>query len=75
MLPNFLFLYSLPCSVDHERDWPPFKVVFQYTECEKQQQRKLDSNLRIGSVKIWKAEGSGSSSRSRVFVYVFPQSP
>ena len=36
-----LILFSFPCSADHERDWPPCKVVFrvgnQYAECEKQQ--------------------------------------
>ena len=34
-----------PCSADHERDWPPCKVVFfrvgnQCAECEKQQQQQ-----------------------------------
>ena len=28
MLPDFLFLFSFPCSADHERDWPPCKVSF-----------------------------------------------
>ena len=40
MLPDF-FLFSFPCSADHERDWPPCKVVLrvgnQYAECEKQE--------------------------------------
>ena len=27
-LPNLLFLFSFPCSVDDERDWPQCKVVF-----------------------------------------------
>ena len=27
MLPDFFFC-SLPCSADHERDWPPCEVVF-----------------------------------------------
>ena len=28
-LPDFFFiLFSFPCSADHERDWPPCKVVF-----------------------------------------------
>ena len=27
-LPDFLFLFSFPCSADHERDWPPRKVGF-----------------------------------------------
>ena len=27
-LPDFLFLSFFPCSADHERDWPPCKVVF-----------------------------------------------
>ena len=44
MLPDFLFCFSFPCSADHERDWPPCKVVFrvgnQYAECEKQQQQQ-----------------------------------
>ena len=22
------FIYFFPCSIDHERDWPPCKVVF-----------------------------------------------
>ena len=26
-LPDFFFLF-FPCSADHERDWPPCKVVF-----------------------------------------------
>ena len=26
-LPDFYFLF-FPCSADHERDWPPCKVVF-----------------------------------------------
>ena len=26
-LPNFFFFF-FPCSADHERDWPPCKVVF-----------------------------------------------
>ena len=25
-LPDFFFFFP-PCSADHERDWPPFKVV------------------------------------------------
>ena len=43
-LPDFIFLCSFSCSEDHERDWPPYTVVFsgwqpdQYAECEKQQQ-------------------------------------
>ena len=36
---------SVYCSADHERDWPPCKVVFfrvgnQCAECEKQQQQQ-----------------------------------
>ena len=27
-LPDFRFFLFYPCSVDHERDWPPCKVVF-----------------------------------------------
>ena len=27
-LPDFFFFLFFPCSADHERDWPPFKVVF-----------------------------------------------
>ena len=43
--PDFFLLFSFPCSVDHERDWPPCKVVFfrvgnQYAQCEKQQQQQ-----------------------------------
>ena len=26
-LPDFFFIF-FPCSADHERDWPPCKVVF-----------------------------------------------
>ena len=26
-LPDFLVLLSFPCSADHERDWPPCKVL------------------------------------------------
>ena len=26
-LPDFFFFF-FPCSADHERDWPPCKVVF-----------------------------------------------
>ena len=43
-LPNFFFFFFFffPCSADHERDWPPCKVVFfrvgnQYAEYETQQ--------------------------------------
>ena len=25
---RLFLLFSFPCSADHERDWPPFKVVF-----------------------------------------------
>ena len=25
---TFFFLFFFPCSADHERDWPPCKVVF-----------------------------------------------
>ena len=37
-------IFDSPCSADHERDWPPCKVVFfrvgnQCAECEKQQQQ------------------------------------
>ena len=35
---RFLLFFYFPCSADHERDWPPCKVVFrvgnQYAECE-----------------------------------------
>ena len=27
-LPDFFFFLFSPCSADHERDWPPCKVVF-----------------------------------------------
>ena len=27
-LPDFFFLLFFPCSADHERDWPPCKLVF-----------------------------------------------
>ena len=44
-LPDFFFFF-FPCSADHERDWPPCKVVFfglatnACVECEKQQQQQ-----------------------------------
>ena len=46
-LPDF-FLFFFPFSADHERDWPPCKVVFfrvgnQCAECEKQQQPNTKS--------------------------------
>ena len=28
MLPDFFLLFSFPCSANHERDWPPCKIVF-----------------------------------------------
>ena len=42
---TFFLLFSFPwCSANHERDWPPCKVVFrvgnQYAECEKEQQQQ-----------------------------------
>ena len=41
-LPDFFFFF--PCSADHERDWPPCKVVFRVgnhcAEYEKQQQQQ-----------------------------------
>ena len=41
---RLFLLFSFACSADHERDWPPCKVVFrvgnQYAECEKQQQQQ-----------------------------------
>ena len=27
-LPDFFFFFFFSCSADHERDWPPCKVVF-----------------------------------------------
>ena len=47
-LPDFFFFF-FPCSADHERDWPPCKVVFfrvgnQCAECEKQQQQTTTNN-------------------------------
>ena len=43
---SLFFLFLFPCSADHERDWPPCKVVFfrvgnQCAEYEKQQQQKI----------------------------------
>ena len=26
VLSDFIFLFSFPCLVDHERDWPPYNV-------------------------------------------------
>ena len=43
-VPDYYFSF-FPCSADHERDWPPFKVFFfglvsnPYVECEKQHDR------------------------------------
>ena len=28
MLSDFFVWFSFPCSADHERDWPSWKVVF-----------------------------------------------
>ena len=28
MAARLFFIYFFPCSADHERDWPPCKVVF-----------------------------------------------
>ena len=50
---RLFLLFSFPCSADHERDWPPCKVVFlffrvgnQYAECEKQQQQQQQQRGR-----------------------------
>ena len=47
-LPDFFFF---SCSADHERDWPPCKVVFrvgnQCAECEKQQQQQQQHPLCV----------------------------
>ena len=44
-------LLSFPCSADHEREWPPCKVVFrvgnQYAECEKQQQQQQQHQQQL----------------------------
>ena len=43
----FFLLFSFPCSADHERDWPPCKVVFrvgnQYAEV-----RNNNSSITVG---------------------------
>ena len=48
---RLFLLFSFYCSADHERDWPPCKVVFrvgnQYAECDKQQQLLLKGKIRV----------------------------
>ena len=50
VLPDFFFLFFFSCS-NHERDWPPCKVVFrvdnQIAECEKQQQLRRSRCVHI----------------------------
>ena len=58
MLPDFFLLFSSPCSADHERDWPPCKVVFrvgnQYAECEKQQQTTYEFTCMVTHIaRVW----------------------
>ena len=62
---RLFLLFSFPCSADHKRDWPPFKVVFrvgnQYAECEKQQQQLPDGFPRglpmSAPPTYWSADG------------------
>ena len=46
----FIFIF-FPCSADHERDWPPCKVIFrvvnQCAECEKQDFSLNNNNNNI----------------------------
>ena len=66
-LPDFFFFF-FPCSADHERDWPPCKVLVvfrvgsQCAECEKQQQSSffgLATNNTL-NVKNNSSEGLGA---------------
>ena len=66
MLPDF-FLFSFPCSADHERDWPPCKVVFfelatKYAERDKQQPAVL---LRFANFVLEKCTSAEPIHRSR----------
>ena len=49
---DFLFWFHFPCSVDHEREWLPCKIVVfrignQYAECDKQTATYFDSYLKV----------------------------
>ena len=58
---TFSFFFFFSCGADHERDWPPCKVVFfglatkfECAECEKRQQQQLPRvrRHRAGSVNL-----------------------
>ena len=47
-LPDFFFSSSFfPCSADHERDWPPCKVVFFGLATNAPNVRNNNSNVRM----------------------------
>ena len=46
-LPEFMFLCYFSCSADHERDWPPYEVVFSGWQ-PIQPQQSPDMNLDGG---------------------------
>ena len=63
---RLFLLFSFPCSADHERDWPPCKVVFsgcnQYAECEKQQQQQ---HHELGLVEARSINGENTHTHTR----------
>ena len=51
-LPDFLFLFSFPCSAGHERDWPPCKVVFLVGNNTKADREKKSLNFFLSSIEL-----------------------
>ena len=48
-LPDFFFFF-FPCSADHERDWPPCKVVFFGLATNALNVRNNNNNVRLRSI-------------------------
>ena len=48
-LPDLFFFSFFPCSADHERDWPPCKVVFFGLATNALNVRNNNNNNRCGS--------------------------
>ena len=64
-LPDFFFFSFYPCSADHERDWPPCKVVIfglttndRYAECEKHNNN--NNNIQEKMVMVQKYSGKAT---------------
>ena len=49
---KLFLLFSFPCSADHERDWPPCKVVFYGLATNTLNVRNNNNNNNIQSVPI-----------------------